>query len=195
MFSLLPPATRTILLLTVGAYLLQSFAYVPAMRLFALWPLGTPLFKPWQIVSYAFLHGGWLHLFLNMFALYMFGRELELTWGARRFAYFYLVCVLAAAATQLVVMNASDAVYPTVGASGGIFGLLLAYAVYFPRARITLLFPPIPMPAWLFVALYGTLELVLGVTETQQGVAHFAHLGGMLGGAALLLLWRSARRI
>ncbi|HKZ73195.1 MAG TPA: rhomboid family intramembrane serine protease [Steroidobacteraceae bacterium] len=194
MFGALPPATRTLLLLTIGAFLLQSLAYESVVQLFALWPVGTPLFHPWQVLSYAFLHGSFLHLFLNMFALFMFGRELELTWGAKRFAIFYFACVLAAAATQLAVMHASGAVYPTVGASGGVFGLLLAYAMYFPHSRITLLFPPIPMPAWLFVTLYGIIELVLGVTGTQEGVAHFAHLGGMLGGAALILYWRAARR-
>jgi membrane associated rhomboid family serine protease len=190
----LPAATRTILIVTIGAFLLQSFADQSAVAGFALWPLATPLFRPWQVVSYALLHDGFLHLFLNMFALFMFGRDLELTWGAKRFTVFYVVCVLAAAATQLAVMHASGAFYPTVGASGGVFGLLLAYAVYFPRARITLLFPPIPMPAWLFVTLYGVLELVLGVTGTQEGVAHFAHLGGMLGGAVLILLWRAKIR-
>src|SRR5580700_4362003 len=81
-----------------------------------------------------------------------------------------------------------------IGASGGVFGVLLAFAWYFPRQRIILLFPPIPMPAWLFVTVYGLLELFLGVTGTQQGVAHFAHLGGMLGGALCILYWRARHR-
>jgi membrane associated rhomboid family serine protease len=182
MFGFLPPATRTILFTTIGAYLLQNLDGDIVVRLFALWPIGE-LFRPWQVLTYAFLHGGVLHLFLNMFALYMFARELELTWGARRFAAFYFASVLAAAATQLAVMHASGAVFPTVGASGGVFGVLLAFALYFPRQRITLLFPPIPMPAWLFVTLYGVIELVLGVTGTHEGVAHFAHLGSSSTGA------------
>jgi membrane associated rhomboid family serine protease len=163
------------------------------LRHFALWPRGE-LFQPWQLLTYAFLHGGLMHLFLNMFALYMFARELELMWGARRFAIFYFASVLAAAATQLVVMQASGAFYPTIGASGGVFGVLLAFALHFPRQRIMLLFPPIPMPAWLFVTLYGALELVLGVTGTHEGVAHFAHLGGMLGGALVIAWWRMKLR-
>jgi membrane associated rhomboid family serine protease len=193
MLGFLPPATRTILLATVGAYLLQSLAGDMLVEHFALWPLGE-LFRPWQVLSYAFLHGGMLHLFLNMFALYMFARELELMWGSRRFAVFYFASVLAAAATQLAVMYQSGAAHPTVGASGGVFGVLLAFAMYFPHQRITLLFPPIPMPAWLFVTLYGVIELVLGVTGTQEGVAHFAHLGGMLGGALVILYWRTTAR-
>jgi membrane associated rhomboid family serine protease len=129
-----------------------------------------------------------------MFALFMFGRALEYFWGSRRFTIFYLACVIAAAATQLLTASLAGSTEATLGASGGVFGLLLAFAMYFPRQRITLLFPPIPMPAWLFVTLYGVLELVLGVTNTQAGVAHFAHLGGMLGGALVILYWR-ARRI
>lgn len=189
----LPPATRTILFATVGAYVLQMLSGPGLVRLFALWPLGD-FFRPWQVLTYAFLHGGTLHLFLNMFALYMFGRELEHTWGSRRFLVYYFASVLAAAAMQLAVTYTSGAIYPTVGASGGVFGLLLAFAMYFPRQRITLLFPPIPMPAWLFVTAYGVLELVLGVTGTQEGVAHFAHLGGMLGGALVIAYWRASGR-
>jgi membrane associated rhomboid family serine protease len=129
-----------------------------------------------------------------MFALFMFGRALEYFWGSRRFVVFYFACVISAAATQLLTSYLSAGpMEPTVGASGGVFGLLLAFAMYFPRQRITLLFPPIPMPAWLFVTLYGVLELVLGVTNTQAGVAHFAHLGGMLGGALVILYWRARR--
>jgi membrane associated rhomboid family serine protease len=191
--SSLPPATRAIIAANVVAFLLQQFAGEAMVRFLALWPLGT-LFEPWQLVSYAFLHGSIAHIFFNMFALFMFGRPLEYFWGSRRFSVFYLACVIAAAATQLLTASLAGSQEPTVGASGGVFGLLLAFAMYFPRQRITLLFPPIPMPAWLFVTLYGVLELVLGVTNTQAGVAHFAHLGGMLGGALVILYWR-ARRI
>ena len=191
MFRTLPPATRTILIANVLVYLLQQFAYEPLTTLFALWPLG-PLFHPWQVITYAFLHArGFAHIFFNMFALYMFGGALEGYWGSRRFVMFYFASVLAAACTQLVVLSQSHVIEPVIGASGGVFGLLLGFAWYFPRQRLMLLFPPIPMPAWLFVTLYGVLELVLGVTRAQDNVAHFAHLGGMLGGAVMILLWRS----
>jgi rhomboid family protein len=107
---------------------------------------------------------------------------------------FYLVCVLTAALTQLAVQRGAGVNQEVIGASGGIFGILLAFAWYFPRQRIILLFPPIPMPAWLFVTLYGLLELFFGVTGTEAGVAHFAHLGGMAGGALCILYWRLRRR-
>jgi membrane associated rhomboid family serine protease len=193
MLSSLPPVTRAIIIANVAVFLLQQVAGNTMLELFALWPYG-PLFQPWQVVTYAFLHGGFAHIFFNMFAFFMFGRTLEELWGSRRFAIYYLVSVLAAAATELAVQGTSTVAEPVVGASGGVFGLLLAFAWYFPKQRIILLFPPIPMPAWLFVTLYGVLELGLGVTGTQEGVAHFAHLGGMLGGALMILYWRGRGR-
>jgi membrane associated rhomboid family serine protease len=118
-----------------------------------------------------------------MFALYMFGSDIERLFGSRYFLIFYLISVISAALSQLVVTAAMGAPpFPTVGASGGVYGLLLAFGMYFPRRMIVLIFPPIPMQARIFVIVFGALELFLGVTGTQAGVAHFAHLGGMLGG-------------
>jgi membrane associated rhomboid family serine protease len=147
-------------------------------------------FQPWQLITYGFLHGGLTHLLFNMFALYMFGSAMEQVVGAKRYLNYYLVCVITAALAQLLFSSLMGGMYPTVGASGGVFGLLLAYAVFFPRNRVMLLFPPIPMPARVFVILYAVLELVLGVTGSQEGVAHFAHLGGLVGGALMLYYWR-----
>jgi membrane associated rhomboid family serine protease len=189
MFANLPPATRALLLVNVGIFLIQQVTGPLLEQWFALWPPGT-LFEPWQLLTYAFLHEGWMHIFLNMFALFMFGTPLERYWGTARFTVFYFVCVLAAGATQTTVAVLAHSQAATIGASGGIFGLLLAFAMYFPRQRIMLLFPPIPLPAWAFVLLYGLVELFLGVTGNQADVAHFAHLGGMLGGAAMILFWR-----
>jgi membrane associated rhomboid family serine protease len=189
MLANLPPATRALLLTNVGVFLLQQAFGPLLLQWFALWPPGT-YFGPWQLLTYAFLHDGALHIFFNMFALYMFGTPLERYWGSARFTTFYLVCVLAAGLTQLTVSVLDNLQSPTLGASGGIFGLLLAFAIYFPRQRIMLLFPPIPLPAWAFVSIYGLLELFLGVTGNEASVAHFAHLGGMLGGAAMILFWR-----
>src|SRR5215472_5939860 len=194
MSALLPPATRALILTNVAVYLLQQLAPEPMVGLFALWPLGSPLFKPWQLLSYAFLHGNWPHIFTNMFALFMFGGPLERYWGARRLVMFYLVCVVSAALTQLYVQSGTGTQEEVIGASGGVFGVLLAFAWYFPRQRIILLFPPIPMPAWLFVTVYGLLELFFGVTGKEAGVAHFAHLGGMAGGALCILYWRLRHR-
>lgn len=190
MLPALTPATRAIIVLNVLVFLIEQVAMRSMLMQFALWPPG-PLFRPWQLVTYAFLHEGWLHIFFNMFALYMFGPALESYWGARRFLAYYFVCVVAAACTQLAVEHAAGAGDATIGASGGIFGVLLAFAMLFPRARLLLLLPPIPMPAWLFVTLYGVLELFFGVTGTEADIAHFAHLGGMLGGALMMLYWRT----
>jgi membrane associated rhomboid family serine protease len=116
---------------------------------------------------------------------------MERFWGPRRFTLYYFLCVLTAGLTQTAVAVLAHSESPTIGASGAIFGLLLAFAMYFPHERVMLLFPPIPLPAWLFVLIYGLVELFMGVTGNQADIAHFAHLGGMLGGAAMILFWRA----
>ena len=196
MFPRLPPATRALILINVGVWLLELVAGQRMETLFALWPLASPLFKPWQLITYAFLHDphNIAHIFFNMFALFMFGGALEQYWGARRLVLYYLICVLTAAVTQLAVEQAVGGGGPVIGASGGVFGILLAFAWYFPRQKLFVIPIPIPIPAWLFVTVYGVLELFLGVTGREQGVAHFAHLGGMLGGALCILYWRLRHR-
>ena len=190
MFGNIPPVTRSLILVNVAVFLLQQFAGGALITWFALWPQDSGLFRVWQLLTYAFLHGSIAHIFLNMFALYMFGRTLESYFGGRRFLYFYLICVLAAALTQLAVQAAGGVAEPVLGASGGVFGVLLAFGWYFPRQRLILLPIPIPMPAWLFVTLYALAELFFGITGREPDVAHFAHLGGMLGGALCILFWR-----
>ncbi len=185
----MPPVTQALLLINVAAFCLQFFVGVWFTQLLALWPLGNG-FLPWQVVTYAFLHGSIGHLFFNMLGLWMFGAELERVWGTKRFIHFYAASVLAAAAAQLLVTWLMGSIYPTVGASGGLFGLLLAFGMMFPNRIIMPLFPPIPMKAKIFVALYGGLELMLGVFGDRSGVAHFAHLGGMLGGYLVIRYWR-----
>src|SRR5271169_1588903 len=184
-------ASLTTLLIAVNAAVFLLEQAVPGIvPAFALWPIGAG-FQPWQLLTYAFLHGGLLHIAFNMFALYMFGGPVERVFGRRRYLTYYLVCVLSAAIVQLLTSALTGTVYPTIGASGGVFGLLLAYAIYFPHNRVMLIFPPIPMPARVFVVVYAALELFLGVTGTEEGVAHFAHLGGLVGGFILLRLWRA----
>jgi membrane associated rhomboid family serine protease len=186
----LSPVTRTLLIVNVAVFFLdQLLLHGLLSQWFALWPLGGG-FMPWQVASYAFLHGSMMHLFFNMLGLWMFGSELERVWGQKRFLQFYAASVLAAAGMQLLVNMLLGSPYPTVGASGGLLGLLLAFGMMFPNRTIMPLFPPIPMKAKTFVAVYGGLELVLGVTGTQSGVAHFAHLGGMLGGYLMIRYWR-----
>ena len=189
----MPPVTQALVIANVVVFLLQMSGGEALVEWFALWPGDG--FQPWQLVTYAFLHGGVGHIFFNMFALYMFGSDIERLFGSRFYLGYYFGCVVTAALSHLAVtFLMGGPPVPTVGASGGIYGLLLAFGVYFPHRRVMLLFPPIPMAARTFVVLFGALELVLGVTGTASGVAHFAHLGGMLGGW-LMILYRRNKRI
>ena len=145
--------------------------------------------------SYGFLHdpNGLAHIFFNMFGLWMFGRDLERLMGPQRVLIYYMACVIGAGIIQLIVVEFQGEVYPTLGASGGLFGILLAYGMAFPNRTVMLLIPPIPMKAKYFVIVYGVLELFLGVSGYAPGVAHFAHLGGMLFGFLLLRHWSGRR--
>ena len=197
------PVVSNLLIANVVAYLATMLLDTNDMyALFALFPVGSPFFEVWQPLTYMFLHGDFSHLFFNMFALWMFGRELEMELGTKRFLIYYFVCGVGAALVQLGIaqidiMHLSDTPVllwdylrtPTLGASGAIFGLLLAFGMLHPNATIVLLIPPIPMKAKWFVVLYGLLELLLIVLQAQDGVAHFAHLGGMFFGWLLLALW------
>ena len=186
----LPPVTQALILANVALYCLDFTMGNWLSQWFALWPIQSPWFYPWQVVTYAFLHGSIGHIFFNLMGLWMFGSELERIWGGKRYAQFVLASILTAALCQLLFNLIGGFRSPTVGASGGLFGLLLAFGMMFPNRTIMPLFPPIPMKAKVFVGLYGALELFLGVTGTQSGVAHFAHLGGMLGGWLMLRYWR-----
>ena len=203
----LPSVTRGLLIANVLMYLLQQSTGDALLAHFALWPLGdahlerlqgvgTGLvgFEPWQLVTYSFLHGNLPHIAFNMLALWMFGGPVENALGARRYAVFYFACVVGAAVAQLatIALFQPEDFYPTLGASGGVFGLLLAFAILFPQARIVVYL--IPMPARVAVVGYMILELFLGVTGTQAGVAHFAHLGGAVVGFVLIQYWRAQRR-
>jgi membrane associated rhomboid family serine protease len=185
----MPAFTQALIIANVVVYLLEMQMGRVLFQWFALWPgagpglASLPFLTPWQLITYGFLHGSLAHLAFNMFALWMFGGELERVWGARRVAMAYFASVVSGGVVQLLVGGLfGPGGGPVVGASAGVFGILLAYALVFPNRTIVPLFPPIPMPARVFVLLYAVLELVLGVTGTQAGVAHFAHLGGLLGG-------------
>ena len=163
---------------------------------FALWPLNSRFdnFALWQLVTYGFMHGDLMHIFFNMFMLWMFGRELAVIMGARRFLTYYMTCVIGAGIVQLIVATMQGTGYHTVGASGGVFGILLAFGMAFPNRMILLLIPPIPMKAKYLVILAGGMELYFGVSGTRPGIASFAHLGGMLFGFLLLHHWRNSRQ-
>lgn len=199
-----PPVVQALLIGNAVVFIIQGLGAGGMVANFALWPLGTPeyvdsqlglqrvpQFHLWQLVTYSFLHGGLFHLLINMFVLWMFGSQMEHVWGSQRFLLYYFVCVVGAGVMQLLVtsLDSGGPIYPTVGASGGVFGLLLAFGWRFPNQYILLLIPPIPMKAKYFVFLVGGIELLFGVTGTQAGVAHFAHLGGMAAGFLLILYW------
>jgi len=185
-------------------YLLQNTAWSAQIEItFALWPLNvadTNLygmaaghFQIWQLVTYAFLHASPLHILLNMYGLWLFGSRMEYAWGSKVFAIYYFFCVVGAGLTQLAVSTYSaeaGAVYPTLGASGGVFGLLLAFGLTYPNERLMLIFPPVILRAKWLVIIFAGIELFFGVTGTAEGIAHFAHLGGMLAGYLLIRYWR-----
>ena len=179
-----PPVSIGIIIACVVVFLLNNVS-----AQLALWPMGSGYFQPWQLVSYAFLHGGFNHLFFNMFALWMFGLNVERLWGSRRFVEYYFICVLGAGLIQLLVQYISGNVYPTIGASGAVFGLLLAYGVMWPNNKLMLIFFPVPIKAKWFVLIYGGAELIFGVTGAMPQIAHYAHLGGLFFGAGLLWRW------
>jgi membrane associated rhomboid family serine protease len=192
-------AVKSLIAANVIVFVLQGLSKGALDGLFALWPLqpvdGESYFRIWQIITYAFLHStdNITHLLFNMLGLWMFGSEIERYVGPRRLLACYFASVVTAALSQLFIPMLFDAPpAPTIGASGGVFGLLLAYAYLFPKRKVIPLIPPIPMPAWLFATVYAALELFMGVTGTLSGVAHFAHLGGMVGSALVIIQWRRA---
>ena len=208
-FSVFPPVIKNLLILN-GLLFFAKFAAIGTgggflawlLNIMALYPPGgpdigytifgtvgnIPGFWPWQLVTYGFLHGDIMHLVFNMFALWMFGVQIENTWGSKRFGIYYFVCVIGAGLIQLAVMWGAP--IPTLGASGGVFGILLAFGMMFPNQEIYLYFL-FPIKAKYFVIGFGVLELWAAVSGTQAGVANFAHLGGMLFGLLLILMMRT----
>ena len=215
----IPPVTRNLIIINALILLISTFSQDFMYKTFALFYPASPLFRWWQPVTHMFMHGGFGHLFFNMFTLYMFGSVLERVWGPRKYLLFYMVTGLGAALLHTGVewlqtlywqniiqtgspadaMEATSAYYkmlrtPSVGASGAIYGLLLGYAMLFPDSVMTLIFPPISMKAKWFVLIFAAIELVMGVSG-GDGVAHFAHLGGMLFGLILILIWRKGHKM
>lgn len=156
-------------------------------------------FHPYQIATHMFMHANLTHLFFNMFAVFMFGPVLEMTWGPKRFLIYYFFTAFGALILHTLVSyfvaGGEWAYMPGVlGASGAVFGLLLGYGVYYPNNVIQLLIPPIPLKAKYFVMIYAALELFLGVSGSDTGVAHFAHLGGALFGLIMIWYWRGLKK-
>lgn len=194
----LPPVVKNLLIINVLVFLTQMLLprHVGMWfeQTFALWfPLAPT--KVYQLLSYMFMHANFTHLFFNMFSLWMFGRILEYDLGSRRFLVYYLVCGVGAGLMQLGVNLLEGGMSVTVGASGAVFGLLLAYGMLHPNNVIMLMFPPIALKAKWFVLIYGVLEFMGGIAHTGSNVAHFAHLGGMLFGFILLRSWKRKGQI
>jgi len=191
-FSVLPRTVKHLLIINVIVFLaelaLERQGYYNITNLLALNPVGSGRFHVWQLVTYMFMHGGWDHLFFNMFALWMFGSVLENWWGWRRFLFYYMVCGIGAGLINLLVPGWGI----TVGASGAIYGLLLAFGMMFPNEYIYL-YLLMPIKAKWFVIGYAAIELIEGFFSTGN-VAHFAHLGGMLFGLLLMLLWKRSKK-
>jgi membrane associated rhomboid family serine protease len=194
----LTPVTRWLLIANLAFYLLQQFADAYLTINFALWPLGERLlrdgatihavgFAPWQLVTYGFLHADIAHIALNLLGLASFGPIVENKLGTGRYVVFWFVCLAVAGAAQIGIASLGDDFYPTVGASGAVYGLLAAGAMLFPRKPLVFLFMPVKVRT-LALVMAGA-ELFHGVFGTLAGVAHFAHLGGMAGGIALIALW------
>ena len=211
-----PPVVKNIILINVVVSLFTYFTGDFMYKYFALYYVESELFSPYQIISHMFMHGGFWHLFFNMYTLYFFGRVLEERWGAKKFLIFYFVTGLGAALVHTGVewiqmhhwmgqvaegsMAAQAKIHalkmtPTVGASGAIYGVLMGYAMLYPDSIMTLVFPPISMKAKWFVLIFAAIELLTGVTGTGGGIAHFAHLGGLIFGFLLIMYWKKKRTL
>lgn len=188
-FRMLPPVVKNLIIINFIVFLatmvLEKYNYNSITTMCALNAAWTGRFRIWQLLTYMFMHGSWSHIFFNMFALWMFGYVLENYWGSRRFLFYYLVCGIGAGLCNLIVPGWTI----TVGASGAVYGILLAFGMMFPNERIYLYFI-MPIKAKWFVIGYAAIELLDGLFMTSDGIAHFAHLGGMLVGLILILYWR-----
>ena len=187
-FSVFPPAVKHLLIINGLAFFALTTPQIGDLlfRFGALWPLGHPLFEPWQLVTYMFLHAGFTHILFNLFALWIFGQAIENFWGTKRFTTYYFLTGIGAAIIHMFIGGGGA---PTIGASGAVFGILLAFGMMFPDRYIILMIPPIPIKAKYFVAIFGAIELFSGVMRPGSGIAHFAHLGGMVVGFVLIKLW------
>ena len=202
-FSLFPPVIKYLLIVNVGVFLLQHF-FIGSLRfgnanlgegflkLFALQPIMSGKFFPWQLITYMFMHADFTHLFFNMFALWMFGMELENLWGSKKFLIYYTICGLGAAIANLFIAPLFSLVGPTIGASGSVYGVLIAFGYLFPNRYIYIYFM-IPIKAWILVILYIGLEVFAVASQSQSGIAHIAHLGGAVVGIIYLLLTNKSK--
>lgn len=189
-----PTAVKHIMIISL-CLIIMTYLNEPLMaRLFALNPV-TFIKRPWQLVTYMFMHGNFAHLFFNMYTLYIFGSVLERVWGTKKFLLYYFVTGIGAALVHIGVQWLTGDFALTVGASGAIYGILMGYAMLYPDSTLMLLLPPVSVKAKWLVLIFAGIELLLGVTGSQAGVAHFAHLGGLVFGLLLILYWKKTHRL
>lgn len=206
----IPKVTRNLLLINIILFVATWISEDFMVRTFAMFYPASPLFRPWQVITHMFMHGGFFHLFFNMYSLWMFGSLIERQIGFKKFITFYFICGLGAAAmhtgvewlsanTMLAAGNNADYTQllytPVLGASGAIYGLLIGFAMIYPDARLTLIFPPITLGVKWWVGIFIAIELFTGITGTAMGIAHFAHLGGALLGFLLMMYWKKSHRL
>ena len=229
----LPPAVKNIIIINALIMLMISLKETFMFEHFALYFPASPFFRIWQPFTYMFMHGGFGHLFFNMYSLFIFGSVLERVWGTKKFLLFYFVTGLGAALVHVgmqwvqysnalttfgltfneasalaenvaqSIQNGADRIpvwsvslfTPTVGASGAIYGVLMGYAMLYPDSILTLLFPPVSLKAKWFVLIFAAIELALGIFGTRAGIAHFAHLGGLIFGFILIMFWKKRRTL
>ncbi|MCI2081820.1 MAG: rhomboid family intramembrane serine protease [Bacteroidales bacterium] len=210
------PAVTNIILLNILMLIATQIKVDWMYRTFALFPFASPFFKWWQLVTHMFMHGGFWHIFFNMYTLWIFGTMLEMQWGSRKFLFFYFVTGIGAAlcqngvtAIELHVLQNQVALgsytagakitqllsTPCIGASGAIYGVLLGYGMLYPNNRIMLIFPPISLKAIWWVVIFFVIELLTAFFNNGDNVAHFAHLGGMLFGFLLITYWKKRGRL
>lgn len=203
--SQIPTVTKNLVAINILMFIATLVNENFMVANFAMFYPASPFFKPWQILTHMFMHGGFWHIFFNMYSLLMFGSILERSLGPKKYLIFYFVTGLGAVAlhtgvewlqSRVFIANGIAQAYqqllvtPTLGASGAIYGVLIGFAMLYPQARLTLIFPPIPMTAKWLVIIFAAIELFSGINGIQDGVAHFAHLGGMLFGWLLIRWWR-----
>lgn len=214
--SNVPVAVKNLIIINVLVMIMTSLNENFMCEKFALFYPTSPFFHWWQPLTHMFMHGGFWHLFFNMYTLFIFGSVLERVWGTKKFLIFYFVTGFGAALVHTGVewiqmqywmtqaaegsMTALNSIHalkvtPTVGASGAIYGLLMGYAMLYPDSIMSLIFPPISMKAKWFVLIFAGIELLTGVTGTGGGIAHFAHLGGLIFGFILIMYWKKKRRL
>lgn len=216
MFNRIPPVVKNLIIINIIMFVATLLIGNVMYEKFSLFYFKSNLFKPYQLLTHMFMHGDFFHILFNMYTLFIFGSVLENVWGGKKFLFYYLLTGLGAAFLHSGVMYLEAAslmrsleagnimaqvglqnLYstPTVGASGAIYGLLLAYGMLFPNNIMQLIFPPIALKAKYFVLIFGALELFLGLSGAGSNIAHFAHLGGMIFGYFLIVYWRKNNRM